>query len=104
MGSFFVNFMPQCAYIWSLAFYCFYDRLSQDYKSGDPRISLFTDTSKNYTISSLVIGGVLCLITSVCFIYLGNGENAALKNKNLYSERVLSFLTDYDKENPVTNK
>ena len=55
-------------------------------------------------IISLVFGGILFLSICFYFIFLGSGENAALENEIFYSKVALTFLTDYDNENPLTKR
>ena len=51
------------------------------------------------------MGGFLSLSIFVYFIfYFDSGENVAVDNEILYSEIAPSFLTDYDKENPLTKR
>ena len=56
-------------------------------------------------ITSLVFGVYLSLLIFVYFIfYFDSGDNVVVENEILYSEKATSFLTDYDKENPITKR
>ena len=63
------------------------------------------------------MGGFLSLSIFVYFIFyfdsgendavedeIDSGENDAVEDEILYSEIAQNFFTDYDKENPVTNR
>ncbi len=98
MAKFFANFIPFFAFLWSLSLLLFYRTLYIELAGEDAK-------KPRKTIVPLVIccfASFLMLfpvrtIINKCFE--NNGEE---KSKITYSDKFMTFPTDYDRENPVT--
>ena len=75
-------------------------RLSQDWIT----IKYTEISKKTLPLVSIIVGGALVLFIFCYIICFGKGENSALEFETLYSNVAPSFLTDYDKENPLTKR
>lgn len=75
----------------------------QDWESVNPSNKIFTQaTKKTLPYISIIGGGVLLCLICLYVTCRGSGENDALEFERTYELEATKWLTDYDKENPLT--
>lgn len=98
MVHFFANLIPFICLLWSLSLVLFYNTLYIEYFD-----SYYEVSDIGPAIAILVIVAFLLIMPIRTCIGKCMVEEASLANIT-YKEAAKSFVTDYDKENPITTK
>lgn len=97
MALFIANLLPFFAFLWSLSLLLFYRTMYREYTNKDEITEKLIVPYAAIAFTSLMIILPIRTCINKCFENEGTDEN-----NETYEQNVLKFITDYDRENPIT--
>jgi len=105
MAQFFAGLLPYFTFLYALSHFLYIRRLQKEYDEDPANVEKIGEENYVFTpLIGLIIVGVYILFPVRSIINKCVGENEGLLNVSPYDDNYLQFLSDYDRENPVTQR